>query len=184
MSSLATYWPKKALTALQKNKIIQIQYSVKNSTKGLVDITAINTFESSPKPYDVTKMPLSYEEHLRRVFYRLELLSACAEWKGDSQITNVISSNLGYLDKIIVAMEDEAEAAALVEKEEEYNLDWRCGVFDAWLSIEGRVGRHDPESVSQYIKEGGEELSSDAFEIGPLFPFSSSFFSFFSPYIY
>jgi hypothetical protein len=52
------------------------------------------------------------------------------------------------------------------------NPDWCSEVLDMWLSIEGRVGRHDPLSVSTFIRNNDvEDLKSDPFEIGTPYDF-------------
>jgi hypothetical protein len=143
-----------------RDRIIQIRYVKMLPSDGLVEVKASNTFSGEP-PYEWHMMPALYDDHLKRIFYRLDLLSNCANMKLDAP---VIKFHLGYLDKVLDAMWAEVDKA---ENEGKMNPDWRSEILDMWLSIEGKIGRHNPEAVAEYIKKNGlDQLTSDPTEIG------------------
>jgi hypothetical protein len=147
----------------KKRKIVQIRYTLMDPSDGLIKIKAENIL-SNQGSYPWATMPALYDDHLRRIIYRLDLLCECANVKGDAAYNRIIYKNLEYLDKVLDDMWGEVEKA---DKEGNMNADWRCGILDMWLLIEGRVGKHDPESVIDYIKiNGSEDLKSDPIEIG------------------
>jgi hypothetical protein len=152
----------------EKDRIVQIQFFT-IPDKGMTLIKAMNTFlnkDHDDSEYDWRRMPLVYEKYLDIIFYRLELLSRCAESNYDADFNRVIRKNLGYLNKILDAIFKQANREMEGDR---MNADWRCNVLDMWLSIEGRVGRHDPQSVANYIEEhGSDDLRSDPFEIGTI----------------
>jgi hypothetical protein len=165
MTSITLKWPKKKITDRQITNIVQIRYFVKEKANGdsFIDVWARNIFlkdDDESKIYFWAKMPLVYENHLKRAFYRLDLLSYFAQWEGgDDEFKTTIKENLVYLDYVL---DETWKAAARANM----HADWRSDVFDMWLSIEGRVGHHDPDSVHGFIEENGlSDLEEDAFEI-------------------
>jgi hypothetical protein len=160
-------WSTKNVTSRKVNNIRQIQYHLKSVHDNLIDIGAENVFANEEYPWRV--MPQMYEDHLKLILYRLRLLSHCADVEGAQDYVQTIRQNLQYLDKVLDAIWDEGSAAVEANI---MNPDWRSEVLDMWLSIEGRVGRHDPLSVSTFIRNNDvEDLKSDPFEIGTPYDF-------------
>jgi hypothetical protein len=165
MSAVLQYWPNKTLTNIMVQRIVQIRYYLGDVADGLVEIWATNTITKDQ--YYWMSVPASYKDHLHRMFYRLDLLCECINVEPKStDLGEAMHKNLGYIDKVLDGAWDEAAAA---EKANGMDTDWRSKILDAWLCIEGLVGRHDPESVGAYIEQHGQEcLDSDPTEIGEL----------------
>ena len=165
-------WSTKSISDRKVNEIIQIQYHIESTNNNMTNINVENVFVNTGddnKIYHWAVLPQMYEDHLKIVFYRLQLLSHCAETKLDHDLAQTIRCNLNYLNNVLDAMWIEASKAVNAKL---MSSDWRSEVFDMWLSIEGRVGRHDPKSVSAFTRKNGlEELSADPFEIGTLYDY-------------
>jgi hypothetical protein len=109
-------------------------------------------------------MPQIYNKHLRRLFYRLDLLCMCYDSYPSEEFTCILRKNLGYLDAVLDAVWDESfkakEGGCL-------NADWRSETLDKWLAIEWKVGHHDPEAIGAFLKDHDpSELTCNPLELG------------------
>jgi len=164
---LKSFWPSKTLSDRKWDEICQIPYYLGPASDGLMEIRAKNVFMNPALPeadYAWSKMPESYRDYMKLIFFRLELLSFCAGVKGNSRYNEVMQKNLGFLDKVLDIHWELADEAI---QEGNMNADWRSEVIDMWLSIEARVGNHEPDTVDAFIEMRRDvDIKGDIFEIG------------------
>lgn len=160
-------WPARPPTKEILRNIAERRYYIKNQTGTSFHVwihnkTIADKANPNRKAFFIT-LPLTLKHHFSLFLYRLDLLSFCACWDG---ATIEVRMNAKYLAMVLDRIWEEA-----LQERHEYNedisMDWRSETMDVWLCIEGRVGRHDPDSVEAYIeKEGIEELLSNPLLFG------------------
>jgi hypothetical protein len=164
-TSFDSYWSNRIPNSKQIKDIIQISYSLhenaEKAANGLCVVYADNNFAKSA-PYLWATLPLKYESHLKRIFFRLDLFSyACNPPKGDVDDTKLLKSYLGHLDHILDSLFEEAFQVD--------NLDssWRSPSFEKWLAVEFHIQRHTTVDIDTYVEENGTDwMGDDVLELG------------------
>lgn len=165
-SILSQYWSEKTPSARKLANIQQIQYFLADKPTSIEGVTAVwaeNIFAKEADQYHWRHMPSTYDNHLRLMFYRMELFFRCMNSGDlDADATNTIKKNIAFLDSVLDQVWDEA-----LEAQERMNADWQSTTLNAWLVAEWNIGLHSPGAIRKFIADNGASaLTLDAFELG------------------
>jgi hypothetical protein len=172
----AVQFPENKLFSKSKiQHILQIEFfsqPQKMLNSGLIDIWSFNNLlkSSADNPYHWRLMPTTYTAHLRRVFFRLELLKhAVLNAKGDTEMKYHVQRHLVHLDMTLDQVWEEARIAINCDQ---MTNEWRSPTMDQWLLIEYYVQRHNPFDVENFREEepdNHDKLKADPFQLGQYF---------------
>jgi hypothetical protein len=120
-------------------RIEQIEYTIHRSPDAQIVTVYASNNRCDGEPYPWCDMPVSYNNALHRIFYKLELLKLVARSREVDRIhTASILRYLAHVDKTLDSIWEEAWKA---QAEDALVAEWRSNTLDRWLLIECHVQR-------------------------------------------
>jgi hypothetical protein len=120
-------------------RIEQIKYTIRRSPDARIIAIYASNNRCDDEPYPWCNMPVSYDNALHRILYKLELLKLVAH---SSEVDRIhiasIRRYLVYVDKTLDSIWEEAWKA---QADDALVAEWRSDTLDRWLLIERHVQR-------------------------------------------
>lgn len=139
MTTDLVYFPRSRPSKQKIDEIVQIEYIIRHSPDPhLITVYGFNN-RSNGDPYFWCRMPIRYDNSLRRILYKLELLKLVSNHPEIERIhTTSVLKYLAHVDKTLDRIWFEAMEA---DSGNVLTVDWRAPTLERWLLVEGNVQR-------------------------------------------